>query len=536
MAERRTTSQTAGRTDDQTQIHLEPYLAEAEAREELQAELLQHEGVRANLGSGELELAEFELLDKDAGERARFEAVIVESIERRCVRVRGILSVPHEAQATPLTHRARPTQAHFEQAVEHVLRHNEVSRLVTAGSATDAYQPMPPFLDVQRPDGTVERMVTVGIRSEGGDLRHRIVAVSPDGRVDFNPDGVPQPSTTDCEPSPPRGGCTPGGGRDQVRVRVIRGGTTLWDFILVRPRASSGTNGSGVELRFVDYKGQRVLYRAHVPILNVQYGEAGARAGCGPTYRDWQNQESCFQANGSDPVGLGFRLCSAQPESILESGSDGGNFSGVALWYDGSELRLLSQLSAGWYRYISDWRLRNDGSIGPRFGFAGTANPCTCDVHTHHVYWRLDFDILTAADNVVDEFNDPPIVAGSNWHTKQLEIRRLRDAGHKRHWRVRNRGTFRGYSIVPGGHDGNSDAYGVGDVWVLRYHGNEVDDGQGFTTNPALSRAGIDKFINGESVNGQDVVIWYAGHFQHDETHPDPAGHIVGPELIPFNF
>jgi hypothetical protein len=33
-----------------------------------------------------------------------------------------------------------------------------------------------------------------------------------------------------------------------------------------------------VELRYVDYKGKRVLYRAHVPILNVKYdGNA-----CGP--------------------------------------------------------------------------------------------------------------------------------------------------------------------------------------------------------------------------------------------------------------
>jgi Copper amine oxidase, enzyme domain len=101
---------------------------------------------------------------------------------------------------------------------------------------------------------------------------------------------------------------------------------------------------------------------------------------------------------------------------------------------------------------------------------------------------------------------------------------------------VRNKGTFRGYSVVPGGHDGVADAYGVGDVWVLRYHGSELDDGVGFTTDPALSRAGIDKFINGEFVNGQDVVIWYAGHFRHDETHPDPAGHVVGPELVPFNW
>jgi len=33
------------------------------------------------------------------------------------------------------------------------------------------------------------------------------------------------------------------------------------------------------------------------------------------------------------------------------------------------------------------------------------------------------------------------------------------------------------------------------------------------------------------------VVVWYAGHFVHDENHPSPAtGHIVGPELWPVNW
>jgi len=52
----------------------------------------------------------------------------------------------------------------------------------------------------------------------------------------------------------------------------------------------------------VDYKGKRVLYRGHVPILNVKYdGDA-----CGP-YRDWQNEESMIQAPAGNDVAPGFR-------------------------------------------------------------------------------------------------------------------------------------------------------------------------------------------------------------------------------------
>ena len=60
---------------------------------------------------------------------------------------------------------------------------------------------------------------------------------------------------------------TPG----SAKVTVTQGNTLLWDFIVTRPSASSGTNGSGIELQYVNYKGKRVLRRANVPILNVQY-------------------------------------------------------------------------------------------------------------------------------------------------------------------------------------------------------------------------------------------------------------------------
>lgn len=191
-------------------------------------------------------------------------------------------------------------------------------------------------------------------------------------------------------------------------MTVIRGGQTLWRFLAVRPAASSGTNGSGVELRFVDHKGKRVLYRAHVPILNVYY-DANA---CGP-YRDWQYQE---------------------------------------------------------------------GTIRPRFGFTAVESQCVCNVHHHHLYWRLDFDIRTSTNNFTREFNDPPLIGSSKWHTKSFEIRRPRDFTRKRKWRVENTVSGEGYEIVPNAGDGvastEADApFGRGHVWILRYRSSEIDAG-----------------------------------------------------------
>ncbi|MCC3772828.1 hypothetical protein K6I34_006743, partial [Streptomyces sp. UNOC14_S4] len=326
-------------------------------------------------------------------------------------------------------------------------------------------------------------------------------------------------SALDCVTTPASDNCPdPSGGPQAVRVRVRRGATELWDLVVNRPRTSSGVNGSGVELRFVDYQGSRVLYQGHVPILNVKY--AGDR--CGP-FRDWANEEVCFNATGTDPAGPGYRLCTSAPRTILDTGTDRGNFRGVAFFHDGSALRIVSELAAGWYRYITEWQLGDDGTIRPRFGFAAVTNPCTCLAHTHHAYWRLDLDAGVASPNRVDEFDD-----GTGWTPIRRETRRRRDAARHRQWRVVNPATGHGYSLVPGANDGTADAYGVGDLWVLRFRAGEIDDGVRLDT-----RADIDAFVNGESVDGQDVVLWYAAHFLHDKAGPPPPSHIVGPELRP---
>ena len=300
--------------------------------------------------------------------------------------------------------------------------------------------------------------------------------------------------------------------------------------MLVRPAASSGTNGSGIELRYVDYLGKRLLYRAHVPILNVQYDHNA----CGP-YRDWQNEEGMLQATGTDVV-PGFRLCTAPATTILDTGSDTGNYLGVAIYVQGQEVVLVSEMQAGWYRYISMWRLHTDGTIRPRFGFSAVSSSCVCNVHHHHAYWRFDFDLRTPGNNLVREFNDPPLVSNKKWHDKNYEVQRPRDPARKRKWRVLNKATGEAYDIVPGADDGVATAspdwpFPRGDLWILRYHGSEIDDGVVATGPPY--EAGLDAWLTGEAINGADVVVWYGAHFTHDISHEQPGhfGHIVGPDL-----
>ncbi|WP_146166892.1 hypothetical protein [Streptosporangium nondiastaticum] len=501
-------------------VSIEPYRERTVADPSL-AGLTDLSAVRERLTGSRLEVADFRFLDREPGPDAPFRAVVHDPDAYRSVEVTGRLGDLAGAAARAVQFRPLPGREEFERAVEAVRGHAEFGPLLAAGGAT-AYRPMPPLADVTNGDGTVDRVVTVGLRTPEDAVKHRIIGVrAKDGTVVRDPEGVPAPSARDCVTTPAADNCpSPAGGPRAVRVRVRRGTTELWDLVVNRPATSSGSYGSGVELRFVAHKGERVLYQAHAPILNVRY--AGDR--CGP-YRDWEKEEVCFNATGSEPAGPGYRLCTSAPRTILDTGNDQGDFRGVAFFHTGSELRILSELAAGWYRYVTEWRLADDGAIRPRFGFGAVTNPCTCLSHTHHVYWRLDPDVGGTTANRVDEFND-----GAGWTPIRRETQRTRDPARHRQWRVVAPASGRGYGIVPGAGDGTADAYGVADLWVLRYRGAaEIDDPRGFDT-----RAHIGDFVNGESVDGQDLVVWYGAHFLHDQSGPRPPSHFVGPELRPL--
>jgi Cu2+-containing amine oxidase len=153
------------------------------------------------------------------------------------------------------------------------------------------------------------------------------------------------------------------------------------------------------------------------------------------------------------------------------------------------------------------------------------------------VYWRFDFDIVTAGNNIVREYNDPPLFPHSNLHDKIYEIRRLKDPSRKRHWEISNTRTRHTYALIPGPKDGTSTAFGVGDLWVVQFHANELDDGVSLTHGtPAQTKADIDKFVTSESVKDKDVVVWYGAHFRHDQSHGEHGDHIVGPDLHPVRW
>jgi hypothetical protein len=348
-------------------------------------------------------------------------------------------------------------------------------------------------------------------------------------------------------------GSTGPGLAGQLMLTVTFNGNTTWEMLVIRPSASSGNpdERSGIEIRDVKYKGKSVLKRGNAPILNVKYIDGSF---CGP-FRDWQYAEGFFNAPaaGANDAAPGFRvLADGQiATTAIETGDDTGNFQGVAIYKqdvgNGQEIVLVTEMNAGWYRYIMEWRFAPDGTIRPRYGFASHVNTCVCVARTHHVYWRFDFDIVQPGNKVFQiergrKFMRPVTTEAAIFRSYQTN----------RGFLIQNAVGNEAYSITPGSNDGAvatpfgvlTDTFGAGDFWLMRYKTGATPVEQELDDPNSGSAANLAPWINGESLENQDLVVWYGAHrYRVDESsftgaRPSvlPANRVIGPDLRPVRW
>jgi hypothetical protein len=532
-----------GNDHDDQQIDIERFGPGPEVIDEVSRAVLSHPLVQEQLRETRHRLLSVRLLERALEDKPdgplppdRYRATIYDYTNNRVVLATGGLDdVQGSTEVSEAGHQPLPNREEFDEAVEVLLEDEQLGPAIGEQRLVP-YRPMPPLVEAELPDGRVERTLAVGLLSQGDEAHNEIVGANMIHRtVSRFHDGAPErtlAAAATCGLPNAHQAPTPRGLAGRFRVTIPGAdGSPLWSFLVIRPSDSSGTNASGVELRHVRYRGKLVLFQAHAPILNVRYdGNA-----CGP-FRDWLFEESWIEAGGTN-VAPGIRRSQSPAQTILESGTDSGNFRGVAIYRQGQEVVVVSELQAGWYRYVSQWRFHEDGTIRPRFGFSAVRNACVCNVHHHHVYWRFDFDIGTAENNAVREFNSPPLFPPDNWHTHRFEATRRRRPDLSRRWQVRNTQTGDAYDLIPGPDDGVADSFGRADVWILRFNRGEIDDGISAApsqTGPSQpsAPADISRFNNGEGIRNKDVVVWYAAHFTHD-VHEQEVGHIVGPVLRP---
>jgi hypothetical protein len=536
----------SGNEHDDAQIGIERFGPGPQVIDEVSQAALEHPSVREQLSGTRHRLLSVRLLepaleDKPGGLMPpdRYRATFYDYTNNRVVLATGrVEDVQGSMEVSEAGHQPLPNGEEFDDAVEILLDDEELGPAIREQRLVP-YRPMPPLVETELPGGRVERTLAVGLLSQSDEARHEIVGANMvDRTVSRFDNRAPEralAAAATCGLPNAHQAPTPRGlaGRFRITIPDVDG-SPLWSFLVIRPSDSSGTNASGVEIRHVRYRGKLVLFQAHAPILNVRYdGNA-----CGP-FRDWLFEESWIQADGTN-VAPGIRRSQSPAQTILESGTDSGNFRGVAIYRQGQEVVVVSELQAGWYRYVSQWRFHDEGTIRPRFGFSAVRNACVCNVHHHHIYWRFDFDIGTAENNAVREFNSPPLFPPDNWHTHRFEATRRRRPDLSRRWQVRNTQTGDAYDLIPGPDDGVADDFGRADVWILRFNEGEVDDGISAAPSQTGSSqrnapADIGRFNNGEAIRNQDVVVWYAAHFTHD-VHEQEVGHIVGPVLRPARW
>ena len=317
---------------DELTVKVEPFGPNQRAIDRIERDVRRHPAARELISGDNRRLLTVEPLEparRSPRPRPwdRYRATWYDYDENRAIVVEGRLGEPGRVTTKETAAQPSPSPEEFEAAVAVVAQDAELGPAVRDGRL-QPYRAMPLLVDEELPDGRVERTLTVGLLPSDGaaDVRHEIVGVNMIRRqVERYPDGAPAGARAVeelCGP-PSAGQSTTGqGAAGQAKITVLKGSTKLWSLVAVRPSASSGAWGSGVELRSVYYRGRPVMHQAHVPILNVRYHNDA----CGP-FRDLVWEEGMFRAQGRDPA-RGFRLCSEPAKTILDTGSDFGTFRG----------------------------------------------------------------------------------------------------------------------------------------------------------------------------------------------------------------
>lgn len=188
--------------------------------------------------------------------------------------------------------------------------------------------------------------------------------------------------------------------------------------------------------------------------------------------------------------------------------------------------------------YSLRWSFYENGTIEPAVGLSGIlpavgestadygwpvgANGQIGSSFMDHYLWRLDFDLDDDPSNdLIEEINSTPTPDRLR-KTKTLDVlgtetARSLNPETKRFWRVRDgdsrnqAGYFISYELVPSNYDqsranNRNQAWLANDVYFTTYNACERFAANNPSTNCSENAA---QFVSGQSINRQDVVLWY---------------------------
>lgn len=244
------------------------------------------------------------------------------------------------------------------------------------------------------------------------------------------------------------------------------------------------TESSGVMVYLVDYNGHRVMWEGSLPYVTIDHQRQDLSVG---------DEEAAPPSHGPFWVPLGERTLAGKVR--------------VDEFRGGFE--IVADFVAGYYRYTQLWRFHKDGRIGPWLVIHG---PGIHDTHTYHPHWRFDFDLDGPNNDALERFEEGhwTRVEEEDWFPYTGESDKDGNV-----WRQIDFGSGAAVSIRP---HANEDA----ELFAVRYRDGEWPpfsprNEEGAQSFPAA-------YVGSESLEGQDVMLWYVAHIHYDTSFPFTAG------------
>lgn len=253
----------------------------------------------------------------------------------------------------------------------------------------------------------------------------------------------------------------------------------------------------GLSLVDVAYDNMNILHKLSMPVMRVFY-DFGV---CGP-YADRIGDEYLAPISWADDALV------VQREFTL----------GGRTW-----LELGVRAIIGNYDIYQVYYLSADGMLDSHIFSRGLQ--CNMD-HTHYPYWRMDFDLDGANNQILRQ-------TAAGWQVYANEFDVSADAAQDHNWQVRNPNTGATVNLQPGftnfvlpdPSQAEGLNYAFNTLFGRAYHASE-DIGWFYG---ALSEV---PYNNGENIDNQDIVLWYKGHMAHLASEGSDLWHSTGVRLI----
>ncbi len=256
---------------------------------------------------------------------------------------------------------------------------------------------------------------------------------------------------------------------------------------------STSSNSSGLVLTNVSYNGELVLGKASMPVMRVEYENDI----CGP-YADILSSSRLKPANTGAPNDF----CDNQSVCRRSFTQDGEK-----------KFEIGSNWQIGEYQIYQTYYFSENGTIDSRVYSRGLQ--CIID-HGHHAHWMFDFDIG-------DSENDR-ILRGDS----ELQPTEFNDlTANVTHWTIEDPASTTRVKLIPSEDDGEPDNFSQWDAAGRKFNSNEV----GRWRLGARGEIG-DNFMNpAESIDGEDLVMWYVSHLPHRASEGASIWHSSGPRI-----